>query len=83
LLAEVHADQVVLKNIVVEHVFGGFAKVHNPFGDGGWTNAEGHILGVGGAGGVVIATDPANAAGDEVGVARIFALHENAVAAKD
>ena len=32
---------------------------------------------------MIVAADAANAAGDEVGVARIFALHEDAVAAKD
>jgi hypothetical protein len=32
---------------------------------------------------MVVAADTANAAGDEVRVAGIFALHENAVAAKD
>jgi hypothetical protein len=32
---------------------------------------------------VVIATDAADAAGNEVGVARVFALHEDAVTAKD
>ena len=31
LLAEIHANEVVLKNIVVEHVLGRFAEVHNPF----------------------------------------------------
>ena len=32
---------------------------------------------------MVVAADAADAAGDEMGVARVFALHENAVAAKD
>jgi hypothetical protein len=32
---------------------------------------------------VVVSTDAADATGDEVGVTRIFALHENAVAAED
>ena len=49
----------------------------------GRLDTEGHVLRVGGAGGVVVAADAADAAGDEVGVARILALHENAVAAKD
>src|SRR5439155_12229127 len=44
---------------------------------------EGHVLRVDGAGGVVVAADPADAAGDEVRVARVFALHEDAVAAED
>ena len=32
LLAEVHADQVVLKDVVVEHVLGGFAEIDDPLG---------------------------------------------------
>ena len=32
---------------------------------------------------MIVAADAADAAGDEVGVARIFALHEDAVAAED
>ena len=83
LLAEVHADQVVLEDVVVEHVLGGFAQVDDPFGHGRRLHSEGHVLRVGGAGGVVVAADAADAAGDEVSVARILALHEDAVAAKD
>ena len=51
--------------------------------DRGGTNSERHVLGVGGAGGVVIAADAADAAGDEVRVARVFTLHEDAVTAED
>ena len=83
LLAEVHADQVVLKDIVVEHVLGGFAEVDDPLGHGRRTNAERHVLRISRAGRVVVAADAADAAGDEVGVARILPLHENAVAAED
>ena len=68
---------------MVEHVFGGFAEIHDPFGHGGRPNAERHVLRVGRAGGVIVAADSADAAGDEMRVARILALHENAVAAKD
>ena len=32
LLAEVDADQVVLEDVVVEHVLGGFAEVDDPLG---------------------------------------------------
>ena len=81
--AKIHADQVVLKDVVVEHVFGGFAKVDNPLRHRRRPHTERHVLRVGGAGGVVIAADPADAAGDEVRIARIFALHEDAVAAED
>src|ERR1700724_1886794 len=46
-------------------------------GHGGRANAKGHVLCVGGAGGVVIATDAADPAGDEVRIAGILTLHEN------
>ena len=83
LLAEVDADQVVLEDVVVEHVLGGFAEIDDPLGEGRRPDAEGHVLRIGRAGGVVVAADAADAAGDEMGVARIFALHEDAVAAED
>ena len=83
LLAEIHADQIVLENIVIEHVLGGFAKIDDPLGDRRRLYAKRHVLRIGGAGGVVVAANAANAAGDEVSVARVFALHENAVPAKD
>ncbi len=83
LLAKVHAHQVVLEDVVIEHVLGGFAQVDDPLSQGRRFHAKRHILRVHRAGGVVIAADAADAAGDEVGIARIFALHENAIAAKD
>ena len=83
LFAEVDADQVVLEDVVVEHVFGGFAEVHDPLGHRRGPHAERHVLRIGGAGGVVVAADAADAAGDEVGVARILALHEDAVSAEN
>ncbi len=83
LLAEIHADQIVLEDIVVEHVLGGFAEIDDPLARWRRLDAERHVLRVGGAGGVIVAADAADAAGDEVGVARILALHEDAVAAKD
>jgi hypothetical protein len=83
LLAEIDADQVVLEDVVIEHVLGGFAEVDDPLGHRRRLDAERHVLRIGGAGGVVVAADAADAAGDEVGVARILALHEDAVAAKD
>src|SRR5262249_8023490 len=83
LFAEVHADEVVLEDVVVEHVLGGLAEVDDPLGDGRRVQAEGHVLGVDGAGGVVVAADAADAAGDEVGGARVLALHEDRVAAED
>ena len=68
---------------MVEHVLGSFAKIHDPFAKSRRANAEGHVLRIRRAGGVVIAADAADAAGDEVGIARVFPLHENAVATKD
>ena len=82
-LAEIHADQVVLEDVVVEHVFGGFAKIHNPLRHRRRTHTERHVLRIGGAGRMVIAADAADTAGDKVRIARIFALHEDAVAAED
>src|SRR6185437_4580337 len=74
--------QVVLVEVVVEHVLGGLAQVDDPFAQRRRLDPEGHLLGVVGAGGVVVAADAADAAGDEVGIARILALHEDAVAAE-
>ena len=83
LFAEIHADQVVLKDVVIEHVFGGFAQVHNPFRDRWRPDTEGHVLGISCAGGMVVAADAANAAGNEVGISRIFTLHEDTVSTED
>ena len=83
LLAVVDADQVLLKDVVVEHVFRGFAEVDDPLAEVRRLDAVGHVLRVAGAGGVVVAADTADAAGDEVGVAGILALHEDRVAAED
>ena len=83
LLAEIHAHQIVLENIVVEHVLGGFAEIDDPLAQRRRTHAERHVLRIGGAGGVVVAADSADPAGDEVRIARIFALHEDAIAAED
>src|SRR5262249_8613694 len=72
-LAEIDADEVLLEDVVVEHVLGGLAEVGDPLAHVGGADAEGHVLGVDGAGGVVVAADAADAAGDEVGVARVLA----------
>ena len=72
LFAEVHADQVVLEDVVVEHVLGGFAQVDDPFGNRGRLHSERHVLRIGGAGGVIVTADAADAAGDEVSVAGIL-----------
>ena len=83
LLAKVHADQIVLENVVIEHVFGGFTQVDDPFRQRRRGDAKRHVLSIVGAGGVIVATDSANAAGNKVRVAGIFTFHEDAVAAKD
>ena len=83
LFAEVDADEVVLEDVVVEHVLGGFTEVDDPFSHGGRAHAESHVLRVGGAGGVIVAADAADSAGDEMRVARILAFHEDAVSAED
>src|ERR1700689_2050081 len=83
LLAKIYAHQVVLKDVVIEHVLGGLAQVDDPLSQRRWFHAKRHVLRVHRAGGVVVAADAADSAGDEVGIARVFALHENAVAPKD
>ena len=82
-LAEVHPDQVLLEDVVVEHVLGGLAEVDDPLAERRRVHAVGHVLVVDRAGRVVVAADPADPAGDEVRVARVLALHEDAVAAED
>ena len=83
LLAVVHPDQVLLEDVVVEHVLGGLAEVDDPLPQVRRLHAVGHVLRVAGAGGVVVAADAADPAGDEVRVARVLALHEDRVAAED
>ena len=68
---------------MIEHVLGCFAEIHDPLAHAWRPDAEGHVLRITSAGGVIIAANTANAAGDEMGIARIFALHENAVTAKN
>ena len=83
LLAEVHADEVLLEDVVVEHVLGGLAEIHDLLAQGGGLHPVRHVLGVAGAGGVVVATDPADPARDEVRVPGVLPLHEHAVAPED
>src|SRR5919198_2535315 len=83
LFAEVHAHQVVLKDVVIEHVLGGFAQIDDPLTERGRLDAERHVLRITRAGGVVVAADPADAAGDEMRVPRVLAFHEDAVPAED
>ena len=81
--AVVHPDQVLLEDVVVEHVLRGLAEVDDPLGEVGRSDAVGHVLVVDRAGRVVVTADSADAAGDEVRVARVLALHEQAVATED
>ena len=83
LLAVVDPDQVLLEDVVVEHVLGGLAEVDDPLAEVRRADAVGHVLGVHRARRVVVTADPADPAGDEVRVARVLALHEDAVAAED
>ncbi len=83
LLAVVDPDQVLLEDVVVEHVLRGLAEVDDPLGEVRGLHAVRHVLRVHRAGGVVVPADPADAAGDEVGVAGVLAPHEDAVAAED
>jgi len=43
LLAKVHTNQVVLEDIVIEHVLSGFTQIGNPFGHGGRLDPVGHV----------------------------------------
>src|ERR1700730_605533 len=61
LLAEVHADQVVLKDVVIEHVFGGLTEIYDPLRDCRWAYVERHVLCVRGASRVVVTANPADA----------------------
>src|SRR5205823_1585376 len=65
------------------HVLGGLAEIDQPLAQRRRLDAEGHVLRIDGTGGVVVAADSADAAGDEMSVARILSFHENAVATED
>src|SRR5215471_2096420 len=83
LLAEVDSNEVILKDVVIEHILGSFAKIYNPLSERRWPDAKRHILSVRGAGGMIVAADSANSTGDKVRVARVLTFHEDAVAAED
>ena len=83
LLAVVHEEQVVLVDGVVEHKLGRLTEVHDPLAQVRRLHPVGHVLGVDRADRVVVPADAADAAGDEVRVARVLALHEHAVAAEE
>ena len=81
--AVVHHEQVLLVDVVVEHVLRGLAEIDDPLAQVRRLHAVSHVLRVARAGGVVVAADPADPAGDEVRVARVLALHEDRVPAED
>ena len=83
LFAEINPDQIVLKNVVVEHVLGRFAEINDPLGNRRWLYPVCHILRIHGAGRVVVSANPADAACDKMGVSRIFIFHKDAVAPED
>ena len=83
LLAEIDPDQIVLENVMVEHVLGCFAEIDDPLCNRRRFDSVSHILGVHRAGRMIIAADPADSAGDEVRVAGILVLHEDAVTSED
>ena len=60
-LAVVHADEVLLEDVVVEHVLGRFAEIHDPLTHRRRAHAERHVLRVHRADAVVIAADAADA----------------------
>ena len=83
LLAVVNADQILLEDVVVEHVLGSLAQVDDPFAEVRRLHPVGHVLRVTGAGRVVVATDSADPARDEVGVPGVLAAHEDGIAAEN
>ena len=67
-LAVVDADQVLLEDVVVEHVLGGLAEVDHPLAEVRRTHAVRHVLRVHRARRVVVTADAADPARDEVRV---------------
>src|SRR6266568_2672104 len=83
LLTIVNGNQILLEDVVIEHVLCRFAQVENPLAQGWRLDAISHILSIDRAGGMVITADTTDAAGDKVGIAWVFALHEEAIAAEE
>src|SRR5262249_8579047 len=57
-------------------------KIDDPFAERRCFDAKRHVLGINRTSGVIVPADAANAAGNEMGVARILVFHEHAVAPK-
>ena len=81
--AEIDSDQIVLKDVMVEHVLGSLAQIDNPLGHVRRLDPVGHVLGIDRTRRMVVPANAANAAGDEMGVPGVLVLHEDAVTAKD
>src|SRR5215472_1760727 len=82
-LAEINAYQIVLEDVVVEHVLGGFTQIGDPFGNRRGLDPIGHILRVNRTGRMIVAADTTDAAGYEMCVTWILAFHEDAVTTED
>ena len=83
LLAEVHVRHAVVEDRVVEHVVRGLGQVERVVAELRRLDAVGHVLVQARAGAVVVTADAADAARDEVRVARVDPLHEDVEAAED
>ena len=81
--AEIDPDEIVLENIVIEHVLGRFTEIDDPFGERRRLHAVGHVLRVDRTGRVVVTANAADAARDEMRITRIFVLHKDRIAAED
>ena len=77
LLAEVDVRHAVVEDRVVEHVIGGLGQVERQVAQRRRLDRIGHVLVQARAGAVVVTTDAADPAGDEVRVARVDPFHED------
>ena len=83
LFAKIHADEIVLKDAVVEHVLRRLAEIDNPFTQRRCFDPISHVLRVNRASRMVVAANTANTAGNKMRISRILVLHEDGIAAKD
>ena len=82
LLAEVDVRHAVVEDRVVEHEVGRLGQVVGVVAELRRLDAVGHVLVQARAGAVIVTADATDAARDEVGVARVDALHEDVEAAE-
>ena len=82
LLAEVDVRHAVVEDRVVEHEVGRLGQVVGVVAELRRLHAVGHVLVQARAGAVIVTADATDAARDEVGVARVDALHEDVEAAE-